>query len=348
MRKLQLVVWPVLAVLYFGFDFGRQGEAEWIELVWRSLTWGLVGLFVSSLLAQLYRLTKAGTYEAIPFALTAIVGSLVGGVVWLFLFACLDGMLALEDGWSLPTEWHLEHLFVELMDYSLMLLVWHGVLFSATQVARSNEQQRRALELEQRATESQLIALRAQLNPHFLFNALNSAMALVHDAPDRAEDVLQRLAGVLRRSLAKTGSCVALQDEITLVSDYLGIEKVRFEERLHVELDIDERLRQVRIPPGLVLPLVDNAIKHGLNHSEGGMNLYITATRSRGRLEIVVGNSGTLAQSTHTRSLGLGLTNVRQRVAAEFSDLGEFSLVEVNGSVEARLLLPLEQTGGNP
>lgn len=168
MRQLQLAVWPVLTVLYFGFDLGRQDEPEWIELLWRSLTWGIVGLLVSTLLSRLYRYTRARSFDVLPFAVAALVGSLIGGFVWLFLFACVDGVLALEDGWSLPTAWHLEHLFIELMDYSLMLLVWHGVLFSATQVVRSNEQQRRAMELEQRATESKLIALRAQLNPHFL------------------------------------------------------------------------------------------------------------------------------------------------------------------------------------
>lgn len=343
LRRLQLIVWPVLTVLYFGFDLGRQGAPVWVELIWRSLVWGSVGLIVSTLLAQLYRYTKARSFQVLPFVVAALIGSILGGFAWLFLFACVDGLLALEGGWSLPTQWQIEQLFVEWTDYSLMLLVWHGVLFSAIHQARSHQQERRSLELEQQATEAQLIALRAQLNPHFLFNALNSAMALVHDSPERAEEVLQRLSDVLRNSLSKTGTFVSLHDEIELVSDYLGIEKIRFEEGLQIEFDIDKSLGSLRIPPGLLLPLVDNAIKHGLDRSEAAMRLSLRVTRSHEQLEIVVRNSGHITKRDHERSLGLGLANVQQRIAAEFGKLGTFSLSELNGNVEARLQLPLDQ-----
>src|SRR5207302_1998684 len=127
------------------------------------------------------------------------------------------------------------------------------------------ERQQREREVLRLATEAELRALRAQLNPHFLFNALNTLGHLMQTAPDRALATLYQLTGLLRAVLRRTnGQFVALREELEIVESYLAIERERFQERLEVTIDVPAEVRHARIPPLLLQPLVENAVKHGI------------------------------------------------------------------------------------
>ncbi len=167
------------------------------------------------------------------------------------------------------------------------------------------------------ATEAELRALRAQLNPHFLFNALTTIGYLMEAAPSRAIDALMRLTsllrGVLRRSATELST---LGEEIDLVAAYLDLEKARFEERLTVVLDVPLAQRASIVPTLILQPIVENAIKHGLSQRLAGGSVHIRATADRGRLAITVEDSGGGFVVTPTPTPGLGLRHVTDRLRA--------------------------------
>jgi two-component sensor histidine kinase len=177
-------------------------------------------------------------------------------------------------------------------------------------------------EIRSLATESELRALRAQLNPHFLFNALNTLGHLMQAAPDRALTTLYRLTALLRAVLRRTnGQFVSLREELEIVEAYLAIEHERFQERLTVSIDVPRELRQARIPPLLLQPLVENAVKHGITPMRNGGTITVRGERvadSAGgspvlRLSVIDTGLGGALDQPSTRD-GVGLTNIESRL----------------------------------
>ena len=189
------------------------------------------------------------------------------------------------------------------------------------------EQVRREQEISKLAAEAQLRALRAQINPHFLFNALTTIGYLVQTAPERALDTLMKLTSLLRAVLRSTGELVSLGEELKLIEAYLDIERARFEERLRVRIDVPAELLRLRLPALLVQPLVENAIKHGIAPSRFGGEVSVSARveapggaggRTSGEvLCVTVADTGvgaTEAEIARGRARGVGLSNVEQRL----------------------------------
>jgi signal transduction histidine kinase len=188
------------------------------------------------------------------------------------------------------------------------------------------EQSLREQEINKLATEAQLRALRAQINPHFLFNALTTIGYLVQTAPDRAIETLMKLTSLLRSVLRTDGEFVTLEQELQLIASYLDIEKARFEERLRVSIDVPEELQSLRVPSLLVQPLVENAIKHGITPSRFGGEVQIrarlepavmNATQTSDVLVITVSDSGIGASEIELargRRRGVGLSNIEERL----------------------------------
>jgi two-component system, LytTR family, sensor kinase len=184
-------------------------------------------------------------------------------------------------------------------------------------------------EMRALATEAELRALRAQINPHFLFNALTTIGYLIQSAPPRALKTLMRLTALLRTVLRSEGEFTTLSRERELIDDYLGIERERFEERLRVVLDIPDHVREIQIPSLIVQPLVENAIKHGIAAARSGGVIAVTAALEsdgkRPTLIIRVSNTGApLTDALARAGGGLGLRNVEQRLRHYYN--GEASL----------------------
>jgi signal transduction histidine kinase len=210
----------------------------------------------------------------------------------------------------------------------------------------------RERQIVQLATEAELRALRAQLNPHFLFNALTTIGYLIQVAPGRAQSTLMRLTsllrGVLRRS---TTEFSRLGDEIALVQAYLEIEEARFEERLRVRIAVDAALHDVMIPSLLLQPLVENAVKHGIAPLAAGGEVEVRAelvdTQADGqaRLRVTVRDSGvghTAPMPLGPPGEGLGLANVAQRLRAHFGEAAALTIDGVPGvGTTVHLALPV-------
>jgi hypothetical protein len=182
----------------------------------------------------------------------------------------------------------------------------------------------REQEMRKLAAEAELRALRAQINPHFLFNALTTIGYLIQTAPERAFGTLMRLSGLLRGVLKSGEEFVTIGEELDLIEAYLDIERARFEDRLRVLIDVPWELREIRIPALVIQPLVENAIKHGISESAAGGEVRISArlqpsdeSQPQAALLISVSNTGMGgADSVRTRKTprGLGLTNIEQRL----------------------------------
>ena len=230
--------------------------------------------------------------------------------------------------------------FLPVIPTLLMTMIGYHQYWSRMLLMQHRERQ-----LTEMAATAQLAALRAQINPHFLFNSLNSIAQLIHSDPDTAEICVQRLADIFRYILRRAEKeFVPLSEELEMAEAYLAIERARFGDRLTVETRVDPASLQHQIPNLILQPLVENAIKHGLSRKLGGGRVRIGATMADGLLVLVVGDDGlgmpgaTLAQ---VYERGVGLRNLRDRLARLY---GPAHLPEItsapNGGTQVRLRLP--------
>ncbi len=194
------------------------------------------------------------------------------------------------------------------------------------------------------ATTARLTELQSRIRPHFLFNTLNSAIALVRAEPAKAESLLEDLSDLFRHALVEQGESVTLAEEITLAQRYLAIEEVRFGHRLQVQWSLDPRTDAARLPPLLLQPLVENAVKHGVEPSPRGGKLRMM-TELRGS-RVVVRITNTLPPShiknDAPRGHGIALANVRARLALLHDVQGEFTAGVQDGLYQVRITLPVE------
>jgi Histidine kinase len=222
----------------------------------------------------------------------------------------------------------------------LTFVVWTGFYTFVQSRRRAVRLEAERLRLEVLAKDAELRALQAQINPHFYFNSLNSLRALIFENPSAAAGMVDQLAGLMRYTLTSSeAKTVSLQKEMGAVRAYLAIEKIRFEERLRVNISIDPGCEQQPIPPMTVQALVENAVKHGVERSPGGSDIDISITRAGDRVQVRVTNSGTL--TAHGDSTRMGFINSQKRLALLSGESATLQLLETNGSVTATLDLPV-------
>lgn len=209
------------------------------------------------------------------------------------------------------------------------------------------EQELREHEFSKLATEAELRALRAQINPHFLFNALTTVSYLIKTAPDKANDTLMRLTKLLRGVLRSTDEFLTLGEEIALVESYLEIERARFEERLEVEIDVPENLKNLKIPSLILQPLVENAIKHGISPKKEGGRIGIRVETAGGFLVLNVDDTGNgvgADELSERRQQRIGLNNVEERLRLYFNDKASLKFESRIGSgTNVRINISLER-----
>ena len=230
--------------------------------------------------------------------------------------------------------------------FPLLLLLWSGLGLGVRHLYQQQVQRRQLLEAEMAAERARLRMLRYQLNPHFFFNALNTIEALAEDAPGRVQTAVRELSGFLRYTLldstqdAEDGAVqvVPLQDELEAARHYLTVEKIRFEDGLQWTVELDSEAASQAIPAFLVLPLVENAVKHGQRTSPSPLRVAIRGqmTAAASQLIVEVMNTGHL-RSEGEDGTGTGLDNVRARLDARYADHGRLTLTEDAGRVRARI-----------
>lgn len=220
----------------------------------------------------------------------------------------------------------------------ILLAVLGHYLVGAFQ--RSLIAERRALEMQVLAREAELKSLRAQLDPHFLFNSLNSVAALIGNDTAAARQMCFLMAQFFRKSLTLARErSIPLSEEITLVETFLAIERVRFGDRLRTKFEVADDVRNIAVPPLVLQPLVENAVHHGVAHMLEGGEVCVSARRREGLVEIVVENPCD-PDRPPSRSTGVGLNNVRSRIETLAGNRASVDVEARDTSFRVSILLP--------
>lgn len=232
----------------------------------------------------------------------------------------------------------LEQIFGYAAFYIFLLFLWSVFYFTYHYVERYNK----SLKYEASMIESELNNLKAQLNPHFIFNALNSIRALVDENPEKSKLAINQLSNILRNSLTfdKKG-LTKFGDELKIVRDYLGLESIRFEERLKTEFDIHPDSYNYFVPPFMVQTLVENGVKHGVSKLKAGGLIQLRTSVESNRLKIQIRNSGHLLNGARRSTSGVGLQNTVHRLRLLYGDGASFRIVnEMNNFVLTEVIIP--------
>jgi two-component system, LytTR family, sensor kinase len=269
-----------------------------------------LGLPSSDLLRRLYALLERRAAPRWIWVASVASAHVVLGAIWYLLFFAATS--AWQPASAPPFRWaDVPH---QSIDFVLVLSTWSAVYFAIGHWRRAQAAKERAAEATYRAGQAQLAALQYQLNPHFLFNALNSIRSSILENPAKARDAVTRLSDLMRQSVYSAPSeWTTLGAELDWVHNYLALEQLRFEDRLDASLAIDESAVPCLVPRFLMQPLVENAITHGGRTSVGRLSVRISAARRGELLEIAIANTGRLSGPTH--GTGIGIANLTTRLS---------------------------------
>ncbi len=337
-----LVVWTVLALLFAGQFYASSA------MMGRGVSWGhalsfaLADWYVFALLAP--PVAWLGRYVRLEWPLKSrhVVIHISSCAAFMLAYLLLRAAVALWQprfgGPAVVTFFDVfEPLLVKTLPHSL-LVYW--AIVSVQHVAafqeRARERERRAAELEQRLIAARLQALQMQLNPHFLFNTLNAISSLMHQDVDAADRMLVRLSELLRRALdTRDRQEVPLREELEFLERYLEIEQTRFRERLTVKRDIDAVLLDMMVPNLVLQPLVENAIKHGIEKQRKPGIIELGARRDRDQVVLTVRDNGpglaAAAARPNPKGHGIGVGNTRRRLEQLYGRRQELVMREVEG-----------------
>lgn len=328
---IQVVGWIVyFIVIYITFLTVAQPENYWNLFLLKGFR-SLTGLFLTSLvLRPIYR-RFAGSLSITSLTLLVLVCAAVFGSVW----------TTIEAGYFYFTSatFNAPNYFMRgpriALDYAMTLTAWSSLYLGVKNWLSWQDERENALQSTALANQAQLEMLRYQINPHFLFNALNSIRASIDEDKARATQMITQLSEFLRYSLlGRNDKWITLRDEMDAIRNYLAIEKTRFEEKLLVDFDVEEQAEEFELPCFLMNPLVENAIKHGVKNSSTPLTIKIIARLSGDTLLLEIRNNGTLNGSGKT---GVGLANVSERLEKIFGSNGRFALEQIGDDVVARI-----------
>jgi Histidine kinase len=347
----QLTGWGLITLTRFIAGVSML-DLAWPRLLLELLLVNTLGLVLSHWLRDFVRRNRWRALPIRKLAWRILVTSFVCGAPigiatqFTYLSALQDPELFLREyapvlqfQWALPFA-----LALEIVNWAFLFIIWLTIYFTAIAVREHRSAQFRQSELARALQLAELRLLKSQLNPHFLFNALNTVRSLIADNPSRAQSAVTRLANTLRYTLSsRQDELVTLSQELDIVADYLELESMRFEDRLRIENHVPADAAGVHIPMMLLQTLVENAIKHGIAELPAGGLLRISAVLQNEMLILEVENPRPPAP-IRTAHEGVGLRNARDRLRLLFGARASLELDLSKPAVAtARLRIPLQQ-----
>lgn len=267
------------------------------------------------------------------FVFTAVISSFSNSV--------LIEVLKWYDGKTKGTIF--QRFGIGLMNTTPIVLIWTSIYYLWHYVEANRNTQLDKIRLEALVKELELKTIKSRINPHFIFNALNSIRALVDENPERARTAITELSSLLRSSMsADNAETTTLEKELNIVKDYLALEQIRFEDRLKIEYEIDEDTLDQPVPPMMLQTLVENAIKHGISKQTNGGLIKIISDFVDDHHELSVLNTGEMAEVFNPE--GFGVSSTKNRLFLLFGNKASFNLIDRDDNIiEAKVILPFKQ-----
>ena len=301
----------------------------------------VVGYFVCFILRIFYRRLNIRVDSLVKVGIYLIITSYVFGALWFMTDLAVSILMFGFDRYK--EIFAFRNLFVRSLLPWIIMIMWSALFFVVKYWREWNKEKDRAMEAEILLHESELKLLRYQLNPHFLFNSLNSIRALTLKDPSLVRDMVTELSEFLKYSLlSKNKQEVPLKEEIKSIKHYFRIEKYRFQDNFTVEYSIDKFAEEFPVPVMLIHPIVENAVKYGMATSEMPLQIFITGRVDENKLTLEVKNSGSWAENIDKFSEKLvgtntGLENVRRRLENSYPGSYTFSIIKNKNEVVVQI-----------
>ena len=348
---LQVAGWGLYTLLMFS-GVALVPDLPWGKSALELIFFGGLGLAISHLLRDFVRRHNWADLSIPRLAARIVVASFVVGTP-LGIMTQISDVSALQDAGPLlqkyapalsATATVTIKTLMQVPHWAVLYVIWLTLYFAVVGVREYRSARLTQSELTRALQLSELRLLKSQLNPHFLFNALNTVRSLAGDNPSRAQSAVTRLANTLRYTLSSRHSdLVTFGQELDMVTDYLELESMRFEDRLRIEMDVAANATSVYIPVMLLQTLVENAIKHGIAELPSGGLIKITAVLENEMLSVDLENPRPAAPILTTGE-GVGLRNARERLRLLFGTRATFDLDLSKPSVAtARLRIPQQR-----
>lgn len=340
---LQFSGWALYSIIYYGLEYGLTDKTlDTKNTIGFFITY-VIGFLVSILLREVYTRVFKRTKSIGHLVVTVAASAVLGSILWIMVDRLVSTPLW---GWEQFWKWMKQPFFWQLRMWwfnTFTLITWSSLYFFIKFWREWNVERDRSEKAQLLAQSAQLQMLRYQLNPHFLFNSLNSIRALVEEDKSKAREMITELAELLRYSLtSQKNEDVPLSVELEAIQHYFAIELKRFEDNLVVDYQIDPLAEDFPVPSFLLHPLVENAVKYGMQTSSMPLKITISADVSEEDLTVRVLNSGKWVKPERglhesKQGTGTGLRNIQQRLENAFSGKYRFDTQETDAGVEATI-----------
>ncbi|MEJ1236982.1 histidine kinase [Chryseolinea sp. T2] len=331
----QICGWSIYTLFQIVYSYDSSGSITTRRLVF-FIVEGFLCLAVTHVFRNLIRKWKwlsAPMHKLVPSIFIAVFAMAL--VVY---FLKIPVNVLLGRLFNPQTAFDLQQILGQSIVYSIVFFLWTVFYFTYHYFDQYNK----SLKYEASMIEIELTNLKSQLNPHFIFNALNSIRALVDENPRKSKQAINQLSNILRKSLASDKQGLTnFDDELKIVKDYLGLESIRFEERLKTEFDIDPESQRFLVPPLMIQTLVENGIKHGISRLTPGGLIQVKTKVEGGKLRIQIRNSGHMVNGVKRGKSGLGIKNTVQRLKLLYGEEATFKIANENDNfVLTELVIP--------
>ena len=331
-------------MLYFSY---LEKEASLFELMWPELVeWTLWGIFCPFIitLAQKHPKNSSGWLAKVKFHIpVGILISLVYSAIYSYLRYAIGELVEEEFLWSFSKNFmnRLYYIQIPVMMYCSIV----GLTYAVNYYQQFRDEALKAAEIQQKLAQAELLVLKKQLHPHFLFNTLHAISALMHKDIEAADKMIARLSHLLRATLENTGvQEVTLKQEMEILQLYLEIEQIRFQDRLEVSIQIDPAIYDQKVPNLILQPIVENAIRYGVAQFTKPGKISVAANQVNGHIELKVSDNGKGMSSTQEADIkeGIGLSNTRMRLKQLYGEKGQLILNNIghNQGLEVKILIP--------
>jgi hypothetical protein len=333
----QILGWLVYVLIAGFFNLLNNNQIN-SELIYSLLSIYLIGIIVSHSYRTVIIKLNWMRYNISRLIPRVFVGIIVFGIVVYCIQTLIVDILIFKTDY----QFSFADAFSKIINWTLLCLLWSLLYFLFHFITNYKKEEIKNLTWQAAKNEIELNKIKSQLNPHFIFNSMNSIRALIGEDPELAKTAITQLSNVLRNSLLMGNKkLIPFKEEMKLVDDYLNLEKTRFEERLTIEKSIEKSTEGFLVPPLMIQTIVENGIKHGTSKLPKGGTVSINSKIDNGQLEITILNSGIYDKNKPVET-GFGLVNTKQRLELLYGKKATFSINNENGMVKAKITIPKE------